>query len=193
MPGGGPKCCRTTSSTASRISLATVGMQAALDAYLTLLHVLGAVLWVGGMAFALNNVALRSLGTSSAAALTLAMMGGGMALAATAAGLLASLGAIAWPAFAAPGMYATLALWALLFLAANLGLQYGAARLPANLTAVIMLVEVLVATGSSWLAGAADLHLQDIAGGALIIAAPFVFADRSAPAPATGAPAPRQT
>ena len=39
-----------------------------------------------------------------------------------------------------------LAFWSVLFLVANLGLQIGASRLPANVTSVIMLTEVLVAS-----------------------------------------------
>jgi hypothetical protein len=49
------------------------------------------------------------------------------------------------------------ALWAVLFLVSNLSLQYGA-RLPANIAAVIMLAEILVATFSAWMLGAAELR-----------------------------------
>ena len=68
----------------------------------------------------------------------------------------------------------TLALWTGLFLVANVGLQIGAARLPASLTAVIMLTEVLVASASSWVAGTAQLRTQELIGGALILAAPWI-------------------
>ena len=45
---------------------------------------------------------------------------------------------------------------ALLFFLSNLSLQYGAGRLPANVTAIIMLTEVPVAALSAlWLGGAA--------------------------------------
>jgi len=44
-----------------------------------------------------------------------------------------------------------------------------------------MLSEVLVAGLSAWLAGAADLKAQDIAGGLLILAAPWLLPDRSRP------------
>jgi len=105
-----------------------------------------------------------------------------VALPALAATLLAAGGGIAWPVFTAPGTFQVLALWSVLFLFANLGLQYGAARLPANITAVIMLAEVLVASASAWWAGAAELRMQDLIGGALIITAPWLFADRVRPA-----------
>ena len=134
----------------------------------------------GGMAFALNNVTLRRLSASSESARTIAMLAGGVLLAGSAGALLAVPGFIAWPTFSAPGTLSTLALWSVLFLLANMGLQYGAARLPANITAVVMLSEVLVATGSSWWAGTAELRMQDLIGGIMIIAAPFLFADRRA-------------
>lgn len=135
----------------------------------------------GGAAFALNNVLLRRLAGTGESALTLAMLAGGVLLGAGVASALALAGTVAWPA--APGVHATatLGLWAALFLAANMGLQYGAARLPANVTSVVMLSEVLVAGLSAWLAGAADLKAQDIAGGLLILAAPWLLPDRSRP------------
>jgi drug/metabolite transporter (DMT)-like permease len=147
----------------------------------------------GGVAFAFNNVALRKLASSGEAARTLSMLCGAVVLPVAAAALLSAGGAIGWPVLGASGALATLALWSALFLLANLGLQYGAARLPANVTAVIMLTEVLVASGSSWLAGAAELRAPDLVGGVLILAAPWVFADRrpGSAAPA-GTPAGRQ-
>jgi drug/metabolite transporter (DMT)-like permease len=141
----------------------------------------------GGAFFALNNVMLRRLAAHSEAARTIAMLLGAVALPAFAATLLAAAGTIDWPVFSAPGAQATLALWSALFLLANLGLQYGAARLPANITALIMLTEVVVASGSAWLAGAAELRVQDLVGGALIIAAPWLFGDRTPRAAHAGA------
>lgn len=137
----------------------------------------------GGVAFALNNVVLRKLASNGEAARTLSMLVGAVVLPLGAATLLSAAGTLAWPTFAASAAASTLALWALLFLVSNLGLQYGAARLPANVTAVIMLTEVLVATGSSWLAGATELRTPDLVGGALILAAPWLFADRTRPGP----------
>jgi drug/metabolite transporter (DMT)-like permease len=139
----------------------------------------------GGAAFALNNVVLRRLASSGEAARTLSMLLGAVLLPVAAASVLSAGGAIAWPVFGASGVLAILALWSALFLLANLGLQYGAARLPANVTAVIMLSEVLVASGSAWLAGAAELQVPDLLGGALILAAPWLFADRRTASAAT--------
>jgi hypothetical protein len=52
------------------------------------------------------------------------------------------------------------------------------ARLPANIAAVIMLAEILVATFSAWMLGAAEPAPQDLIGGVLIIAAPWIVRDR---------------
>jgi drug/metabolite transporter (DMT)-like permease len=59
----------------------------------------------------------------------------------------------------------------LVFLASNMALQYGAARLPAHVTAVVMLSEVLFASASAWLLGAGEITLRVVLGGALIVAA----------------------
>ncbi len=132
----------------------------------------------GGACFALNNVALRGLAHCSEASRTVAMLVGGALFALGAGALLAAGGVVQWPAFGATGVPGTLALWSVLFLLANLGLQYGAARLTANLTALIMLSEVLVASSSSWWLGASELRAQDLLGGALILLAPWLFARR---------------
>jgi drug/metabolite transporter (DMT)-like permease len=69
-----------------------------------------------------------------------------------------------------------LGLW---FLAGNLSLQYGAARLPANATAVVMVTEVLFAGVSAVLLGAAVLTPQLLLGGALIVLASVLAAWRA--------------
>jgi drug/metabolite transporter (DMT)-like permease len=61
--------------------------------------------------------------------------------------------------------------FAVLLLVANFGLQYGAARLPAGLTAVIMLSEVVFATASTVLLGQQSLSTQVVLGGVLIMLA----------------------
>ena len=62
------------------------------------------------------------------------------------------------------------------FLAANLLLQYGAARLPANATAVIMVTEVLFAGVSAVALGAGTLSTTLLVGGALIVAGALLSA-----------------
>ena len=64
----------------------------------------------------------------------------------------------------------------LVFLAGNLALQYGAARLPANATAVIMITEVLFAAGSAVLLGAGVLTPTLLLGGGLIVLASLLAA-----------------
>ena len=126
---------------------------------------------LGGFAFALNNVMLRREAHQPELARALAMFLGGavvaglLALALGAQGLVAAPPAPAWP-----WMAGALALGAL-FLASNLTLQYGAARLSANATAVVMVSEVLFASVSAVLLGAGQLSLPLLIGGALIVCA----------------------
>jgi drug/metabolite transporter (DMT)-like permease len=64
----------------------------------------------------------------------------------------------------------------LVFLVSNLALQFGAARLPAHVTAVVMLSEVLFASVSAVLWGDGRLTTPLWAGGALIVAAAVLAA-----------------
>ena len=128
---------------------------------------------VGGMFFALNNILLKARSESSETARALSMFVGALVLCTLTGSGLHWAGAIAWPTMSIPSAI-TLATWSTLFLVANLGLQVGAARLPASLTSVIMLTEVLVAAVSSWWAGVTALRPQDLIGGALILAAPWI-------------------
>lgn len=101
----------------------------------------------------------------------LAMFGGGAVMATSAAVLGMGLGVVLAPP--APGMaWAGLALLiSLAFLAGNLALQYGAARLSASATSLIMLSEVIFASVSSVLLGAGELSTRTLLGGALIVLA----------------------
>ena len=67
---------------------------------------------------------------------------------------------------------------------ANSTLQYGAARLPANTTSIIMLLEVVFASVSSIWLGAGVLTQNTLIGGALIFAVCIWSAMSSAPPPA---------
>lgn len=123
----------------------------------------------GGFSFALNNVMLRREAAQPEEARALAMFGGGAIIAGTLAGALALQGSVALPpAPATPWVAGVLAL-ALLFLASNLALQFGAARLPANVTAVVMLTEVVFAAGSAHLLGGGAFTPSLWIGGALIV------------------------
>ena len=109
---------------------------------------------LGGFSFALNNVMLRREAHRPEAARALAMFLGGAVVAGVLALALGERGAVPWPPAPAPGwMLGALAMGAA-FLLGNLALQYGAARLPANVTAVVMVTEVLFASVSAVLLGA---------------------------------------
>jgi drug/metabolite transporter (DMT)-like permease len=64
----------------------------------------------------------------------------------------------------------------LAFLAGNVALQFGASRLPAHVTAVVMLGEVLFASVSAALWGDGRLTAPLVAGGTLIVAAAVLAA-----------------
>ncbi|HZN46842.1 MAG TPA: DMT family transporter [Ramlibacter sp.] len=126
---------------------------------------------MGGFSFALTNVLLRRLDFVTSGSRVLAMFGGGMVLAGGVALAGVSQGAVAaLPVLAAKGWLLALVL-AAGFLAANLALQYGASRLPAHTTALVMLSEVVFASLSSVALGAAELSTRTLVGGLLIVAA----------------------
>jgi len=126
---------------------------------------------LGGASFAVTNVLLRRLAMVSAGSRLLAMFGGGMVMA-VAVALAGGLQDVI-PAAAALGLagWTIALLLAGGFLASNLALQYGASRLAAHTTALVMLSEVLFASLSSVALGAAELGARTLAGGALIVAA----------------------
>ena len=80
-----------------------------------------------------------------------------------------------WPPPALPWLALALAV-TVAFVAGNLSLQYGAARLPANGTAVVMLTEVLFASLSAVALGGGVLTPRLAVGGALIVAAALLAA-----------------
>jgi drug/metabolite transporter (DMT)-like permease len=125
----------------------------------------------GGFCFALTNILLRKLHQIPDVSRLLAMFGGGATMALGAALLGGQQGLVALPP--APGVVwlGLVALIGVAFMAGNLSLIYGAARLPAGTTALIMLTEVLFASGSSVLLGAAQLSTRIVWGGALILLA----------------------
>ena len=131
---------------------------------------------MGGFCFALTNALLRRLKATPDAARALAMFGGGTIMA-TGVAL-----AGAWQG-TVPGLPALSVAWLPLtlllsgaFLAGNLALQYGAARLAAHSTALIMLSEVVFASVSGVLLGAADLTGRTVAGGSLVVLAALLSA-----------------
>ena len=145
---------------------------------------------VGGASFALVNVLVRRDRDAPEPARALAMFVGGCVVATAMAAALAAADAIAWPpAPQWPWITGSLAL-ALALLAANLALQYGAARLPAAVTAIVMLSEVPFAASSSIALGGESLSGRTIVGGLLILAATLLASLRTnrlaTPADASG-------
>lgn len=136
----------------------------------------------GGASFAFTNVLLRRLRAAPAPARVLAMFGGGAALGVAVAAVATWQGSAAsLPAPAAAWIVPALALSAF-FLAANVALQYGAARLGANTGALIMLSEVVFASVSSVLLGASEPTPRTWIGGAMVIGASVWAALAAAPA-----------
>lgn len=125
----------------------------------------------GGFCFALTNVFLRRFHDTPERERMVAMFSGGFLMAAVGAGVATATGLIGAPPAPAVGWLLVAAGLALAFVLGNFGLQYGAARLAAGTTALIMLSEVLFASVSSVLLGAAQLSPRMLAGGALIVLA----------------------
>lgn len=131
---------------------------------------------LGGFTFALNNVMLKRESHRGAHARALAMFSGGVLVAGSAALLMGAQGLVPWPSL--PGWIWLLPLtgMAVLFFFSNLALQYGAGRLPANVTAIVMLVEVPAAAISALWLGGGSLDLKTAVGGACIVAAAVLAA-----------------
>jgi drug/metabolite transporter (DMT)-like permease len=133
---------------------------------------------VGGFSFALNNVMLRREAQRSEGSRALAMfLGGALVAGVLAVSLSASASAtVPWPPAPAFGWVAGALAMGAAFLVGNLALQHGASRLPANVTAVVMIAEVLFASGSAVLLGAGVVTLPLALGGALIVSATLLAA-----------------
>ena len=131
---------------------------------------------VGGFTFALTNVTLRRLYRVPGQARMLAMFGGGALMATLGASVGMLTGIVAAPPALAPSWVAVALALTLTFLLSNYALQYGAARLAAGTTALVMLSEVLFASVSSWWLAAAELAPRTLAGGALIVLAALLAA-----------------
>jgi drug/metabolite transporter (DMT)-like permease len=123
----------------------------------------------GGFFFALNNVMLRRHAREPGEARALAMFLGGAVVAAAIAVGLGIGGAAPWPPAPAPAWLAGVVAMAGLFLVGNLALQVGAARLPAQVTAVVMLTEIVFASASALLLGGGTATARMAFGGALIV------------------------
>ncbi len=138
----------------------------------------GAADWLaiaGGFSFAITNSLLRKYGDTPGGSRMLAMFGGSGLMAALAALLGMSLQVVSGPALQAAGIPVLLGL-SLAFMASNAALQYGAARLAAGTTAIVMLTEILFASGSAAALGAAQFTPRILLGGTLIVLAAVLAA-----------------
>lgn len=125
----------------------------------------------GGFSFALNNVMLRREAAQPEESRALAMFLGGVLVAGTLATVLATQGQVAWPPAPALNWVPLALVLSGFFLISNVALQYGAARLPANVASVVMLTEVLFASVSALLLGGGTMTPALAVGGGLILLA----------------------
>ena len=131
---------------------------------------------LGGMGFALTNVLLRRHGQVPASERAMAMFLGGLLLPGLVGLLLATQALVpAWPAPSAAWLPLAVALGGV-FLASNMALQYGAARVPVHITSVVMLTEIVFAAASAVVWGDEQLGPATLAGGALILTAALLAA-----------------
>jgi len=131
---------------------------------------------LGGFSFALNNVMLRRQASAPPEGRALAMFGGGALVSLVTASVFSVHGSTPWPPAPQPAWLALGAVMVLLFLVGNLALQYGASRLRASVTAVVMLTEIVFGAVSSLALGAGALTVPLVLGGALILLAALLSA-----------------
>jgi drug/metabolite transporter (DMT)-like permease len=126
---------------------------------------------LGGFSFALVNVMLLKLRKTPSEARMLGMFSGCALMSATVALWGSQLGRIPHlPSIQLDWLSLAVGL-AVALLIGNMSLQYGAARLRSNTTALVMLSEIVFASLSALLLGAAVLDARVVWGGSLILAA----------------------
>ena len=138
----------------------------------------GAADWLaimGGLSFAVTNVLLLKCSHTPSGSRMLAMFGGGTLLALAAALLGMSQQVVPGPALQAAGIPILLGL-SVAFMLSNAALQYGAARLVASTTSLVMLTEILFASLSSAWLDDAEFSQRIWIGGSLIIFAAVLSA-----------------
>ncbi|WP_395139417.1 DMT family transporter [Schlegelella aquatica] len=132
---------------------------------------------LGGFAFAFNSVMVRRVAhRTREEGRAAAMLIGCIAVAGVMAAVLTLQSHVDWPPAPAWGWVTIAAGLALAFVCSNLAYQFGASRLPANVTAVVMLTEVVFASVSSMWIGGEQLRAHTLVGGTLIIAAALLAA-----------------
>lgn len=157
------------------LGLALAGLAATLggpDVFATPLSAIDLLALSSGLAFALNNVAIRAGHGLPDAARAVAVFAGCAFI---------SLGFMAWNKQAVPALDTThvLTLVALALawvLPGTLATFYGVARLDAGKAAILLLAELVVGVFSAVVIGNEDLSLHEAAGGALILSAAVIEA-----------------
>ena len=130
---------------------------------------------MGGLSFAITNALLKKQSHAPSSARMLAMFVGGALLATMVAAVGGSLGVIPMPAIA-PAAWPVFLGLCLAFAGSNIALQYGAARLTASTTSLVMLTEILFASISAGWLGAAEFSPRIFWGGSLIVLAALLAA-----------------
>ncbi len=126
---------------------------------------------MGGFSFALTNILLKKMAGTPESARMMAMFGGGAVMAFTVASIGTAVGMVNLPpAPSLDWLWVALGL-SVAFLLGNLALQYGAARLSASATALIMLTEIIFASVSASLLGAGEITLRTVVGAGFILLA----------------------
>ena len=131
---------------------------------------------LGGFCFALNNVMLLRESHRPPAARAMAMFLGGMVVAGALALLLGTAGGVPWPPAPSLSWVPIAVALGFAFLVANLCLQLGAGRLRANVTAVVMLSEIVFASVSAALLASQQFTAPLWIGGGLILGAALLAA-----------------
>jgi drug/metabolite transporter (DMT)-like permease len=148
---------------------------------------------LAGFSFALTNIWLLRLQHTPESSRMMAMFGGGAvmaalcATAATLAGVIPSVAELSWNGFSDPALQA-IASWApyvsglsLAFLVSNFTLQFGAARLSAHTTSIVMMSEVVFASVSSVSLGVSTLSWRIGFGGGMIVLAALLATKADTP------------
>jgi drug/metabolite transporter (DMT)-like permease len=140
----------------------------------------------GGFSFALNNVMLRRYASQPEPARAIAMfLGGALFTGFIAAGLtlmnIISLPVVSNSFFTQHSWALGVLLLTIAFLVSNFALQIGASQLPANVTSIVMLAEVVFASVSAVWLGAATMTVNTWIGGALILTASLLALYSSQP------------
>ena len=141
---------------------------------------------LAGFSFALTNIWLLRLQHTPESSRMVAMFGGGALMATACAALATFTGVIAAVETISAMTWAPYVVGlSVAFLVSNFTLQYGAARLNAHTTAMVMMSEVVFASVSSVAMGASTLTWRIGLGGSMIVLAALLASQAHSPTDAT--------